>query len=478
MGRTRKEIINKKYTEAMPDLEGSAVVEKLLTVYRTGTSHRFTEIPVMFSRKGKKVIKYFNSVYQPLVENKTITGVIAVVNEVTEQYLAKQVKEKKDEQLKTILETMPHITYHTDACGNVKYYNQRYAEYTGQSIEEAKEGAWKDAIHPDMLEDVQKCWENAMEKGEEYINSFLLKRGYDNTYRWHIARTVPLRDETGTITEWVGTLTDIHEQKIFAQKLEAMVYERTQELNFANLVLERKNMELEQTNKEMESFSYIASHDLQEPLRKIRTFINMIVEKGTGNLDLYLSKIDSSAERMSQLINAVLIYSRLSSGPAYNEHVDLNAVLKQVLIDFELVIEEKNVTIKSGQLPSLNANPLQMSQLFSNLIGNSIKYCKNKPQIIITAKEILGYEIPGYNGSNTGQKYAELRFSDNGIGFEEQHSGQIFKLFQRLHGKTEYSGTGIGLSICKKIVDQHNGFIMAESVPGEGATFVVYLPLG
>lgn len=478
VGRNTDDIIGRKFIECMPEMKDTPVVKNLLKVYREGVNHVHTELPVDIVKDGVKATGYYNSIYQPLIENDTITGVIAIVNEVTQQYLAKRITEKNEKDLILILETMPHIAYRADATGSLTYYNSKFFSYTGLTFNQAKNDGWRPAIHPAMLESVQERWMHSIATGEEYDNAFLLKRASDQSYRWHLSRAVALRNDYGEITQWVGTLTDIHEQKVFAEKLEAMVNDRTEKLHRSNAMLAQKNKELEQSNKELESFNYVASHDLQEPLRKIRTFINMIKDKGRDdNYDLYLSKIDSSAERMSELIRAVLTYSRLSSGSDTDETVDLNEILQQVLNDFELLIDERGVVIHCDNLPRIKAIPLQINQLFSNLISNSLKYCNDKPIIKITCREIRGYDITNFKGSNISRQFVELRFTDNGIGFEEQYNEQIFKLFQRLHGKNEYSGTGIGLSICKKIVEQHEGYISAESAPGRGATFTVQLPI-
>jgi PAS domain S-box-containing protein len=478
VGKTRDELIGKSLYDVLPQIKGSSVHKNLLRVYHIGCSHTHSELPVEITKDGVTQTHYFDSVYQPLYENNKVTGVIAIVNEVTEQYLSRKIKEKNDEDLKLILETMPHIAYRSDSRGNYTYYNRKFFDYTGFTADQAKDHGVKPAIHPDMVNVVNDYWMHCIRTGEEYSNTFLLKRASDNTYRWHLSRAVALRDEKGEISHWVGTLTDIHEQKVFSQKLEAMVNERTQMLNKSNTMLAQKNLELEQSNRELESFNYIASHDLQEPLRKIRTFINMIKEKGkeSSGFDNYMSKIDSSAYRMSQLINDVLSYSRLSSSDDHFEKADLNNILQQVLGDFELSIVEKGVIVEHDDLPVLDCIPSQLTQLFSNLFSNAVKYSSSEPVIKIKYRKTTGSQIDNFSSEDTNREFAEISFIDNGIGFEKQYSEQIFKLFQRLHGKTEYSGTGIGLSICKKIVDKHNGYIKAESEPGEGAAFIVYLP--
>ncbi|WP_297332325.1 ATP-binding protein [Flavobacterium sp.] len=478
LGMQRVHIEGRNMTEIMPELKGSYVEENLLHVLHTGDKHAHNNLPVTLTLNGKTETNYYSSVYQPLVENNKITGVVALVNKVTDEYLTSKIKEQNEEDLMLILETMPHIAFRADSTGMLVYYNQRFYDYTGLTFEEAKGNGWQAVIQPDMLQEVYNDWMQCVNTGEGLDVSFLMKRASDGMYRWHLARAVALHDEKGAISQWVGTLTDVHEQKVFAEKLEAMVNDRTERLNKSNILLAQKNLELEQSNKELESLTYVASHDLQEPLRKIRTFINIIKDKGSPEKnDQYFAKIDTSARRMSQLIQDVLTYSRLASDTEEYIPTDLSKILDGVLQDYELAITEKNVVINAERLPVVNAIPLHMNQLFGNLLSNALKYSKENPVISISCKTVRGFDIKDFNGNNIEQKYTEIRFEDNGIGFEDKYSKQIFKMFQRLHGRNEYAGTGIGLSICKKIIEQHNGYIRAESSPGRGAVFTINLPI-
>ena len=240
----------------------------------------------------------------------------------------------------------------------------------------------------------------------------------------------------------------------------------------------QRTSELLKANKELESFNYVASHDLQEPLRKIQTFINL-VERNKDNpatTEKYFQKINMSTQRMRDLIQSILVYSRLAKTGEEFMETDLNKILSDVTGDLELLIEEKGVVIESDPLPVIKANALQMHQIFSNLISNSIKFSMKAPVIRIQARMVAGKEMNVADELNPEQQYLRLTFRDNGIGFEPQFKEQIFNLFQRLHGKDEFSGTGIGLSIVKKIVEQHNGFIEADSQPGEGAVFNIWIP--
>ncbi|SKB82114.1 ATP-binding protein [Dyadobacter psychrophilus] len=255
------------------------------------------------------------------------------------------------------------------------------------------------------------------------------------------------------------------DQKLFTEELEQKVQQRTQDLVKAN--------------KELESFNYVASHDLQEPLRKIQTFIHLIHknrqdEKAT---QVYYDKISSSAQRMSDLIQSVLTYSRLAKTGEDYSAVDLNKIVQDIEIDFELLIAEKQAVIKTINLPVMQANAFQINQLFSNLISNSLKFSTESPEIRISSQIVKGDKVVAPTFVNPGQQFYHITFSDNGIGFEQEFSEKIFSLFQRLHGKHEYSGTGIGLSIVKKIVEQHEGYITAESSPGNGTVFNIWFPV-
>ncbi len=265
------------------------------------------------------------------------------------------------------------------------------------------------------------------------------------------------------------------------QEKEEYLQAKTLLLEKLNLSLEVKNNELSRINKELESFNYIASHDLQEPLRKIQTFIQLILEKSKNKLPSgtmeYFNKIMTSSSRMKLLIEDLLMFSQTTANEDNFELSDLNHLLDEVKIILSTLIEEKKAVIESRDLPTLRVIPFQIQQLLLNLISNAIKYSKENtiPRIKISSRVVTGDQI-GDSGAIAGKDYFELQVKDNGIGFDEENSERIFGLFQRLHNKDKYSGTGIGLAICKKIVHNHNGFIKARSEVGKGSVFYVYLP--
>jgi PAS domain S-box-containing protein len=241
-------------------------------------------------------------------------------------------------------------------------------------------------------------------------------------------------------------------------------------------MLEEKNAELKRNNKELESFNYIASHDLQEPLRKIQLFYSRILDKEKSNLSEssleYFSSINNAADRMQNLIEALLAYSTANYTSMVYEKTDLNKIVEDVKSDLEDMIEAKNAVIQSDVLPKVAVIPFQFRQLLSNLISNGIKYSKRDvtPVIKISASQSIEEET-------RGKKFWKISIVDNGIGFEQQYEHKIFELFQRLHGKNEFVGTGIGLAICKKIIDNHKGFIKVKATPGVGSEFTIYLPM-
>lgn len=270
---------------------------------------------------------------------------------------------------------------------------------------------------------------------------------------------VPIKNADGEIFAGMCVAQDITEVKKYEKELE----HRIEELNASN--------------RELEQFAYVASHDLQEPLRKIRAFGDRLISRykeaiGEDGRN-YIERMQNASARMQKLIDDLLTFSRISRTLEPFEPVDFNKVIQEVLSDLEIAIEVKQVKIEADTIPVIHARAGQIRQLFQNLISNAIKFSRQdrQPQISIRS-ELLNVN------PNTGQgKFCKITINDNGIGFDEKYAEKIFIIFQRLHGKTEYEGTGIGLAICKRIIENHNGSISAHSQPGEGATFEIVFPL-
>ena len=293
----------------------------------------------------------------------------------------------------------------------------------------------------------------------------------------------------------VSVFVDLYRknQRLMAQEQKLVAINRNLELE----INERKSSEekvtelnkqllenisrLETANKDLDLFAFMASHDLQAPLRKIRMFSDRLLAGPENNLGkegkLYLSRIQEVSKRMQDLINDILRFSKIAVETQSFTAVDLNGVVDEVLSEMDGLIREKNAEIKIDPLPVLPASTVLMGPLFSNLISNSLKYGKKTepPRIHIRYEE--GPALTSANGREDEGRYGRIYIEDNGIGFDQKYAEQIFDMFRRLHSNAEYEGTGIGLALCKKIVEMHNGFISALGRPGEGAVFIVALPL-
>lgn len=264
--------------------------------------------------------------------------------------------------------------------------------------------------------------------------------------------------------------------------LEKRVEERTRELQQAIEKLSSFAARLENSNRELQDFAYVASHDLQEPLRKVQAFGDRLKQKygeviGVDGKD-FLERMQSAARRMQNLIDDLLSFSRVTTKASPFKQVDLNKIAQEVMSDLEVRIQQTGGQIQAGVLPVIEADSVQMRQLLQNLIGNALKFHKpdGKPMVTISARILAPNEMPAAGLPRSGPM-CELSITDNGIGFDEKYLDRIFAVFQRLHSRAAYEGTGIGLAICRKIAERHGGTITARSKEGEGASFIVTMPM-
>lgn len=299
----------------------------------------------------------------------------------------------------------------------------------------------------------------AKEKGKATNEGWRIRK--NGSKFWGTIVITALHGKDGQVIGFSKVTRDLTEKKLAEEKLLAYT------------------AELEIQNSELEKFAYVASHDLQEPLRKIRTFAELIQRNYTDEafVKAYFEKINQSAKRMGELVLSLLDYSRLSKDIPHITEVDLNTILTEVEQDFELLIEEKEAIITCEMLPTITGHHIQLRQLFSNLISNALKFSTTKPVIKINSATVDKSQIPDAPNTMGEGLYYQISFEDNGIGFEKKYDKIIFSLFQRLNGKQHYAGTGIGLALCKKIAENHTGTINASSTVGKGAKFDVYLPL-
>lgn len=305
----------------------------------------------------------------------------------------------------------------------------------------------------------ERLMEQARRTGKAAHEGWRVRR--DGTTFWGNITITALHDTNGNVIGFSKMTRDLTERKAAEDRLWAYA------------------QELETQNKELERFAFVASHDLQEPLRKIRTFADLIQYNfdNRENIEMYLNKINSSALRMSDLIRSILNYSKLAHKKEDPVPTDLNMVLKNIESDFELIIREKNAKIISDELAVINGIPVQLSQLFANLISNALKFSLENPVIRITSRTVPAAELPTHPDRPTHLDYVEVSFADNGIGFEQKYDKKIFTMFQRLHNSSKFAGTGIGLALCQRIMENHQGFITVKSEPGKGSTFNAYFPI-
>ncbi|MFD2099016.1 ATP-binding protein [Flagellimonas iocasae] len=325
---------------------------------------------------------------------------------------------------------------------------------------EGSSTTYQSFVHPEDIQQYEEfsSWLNEIKKPKEHVYRIITKKGVVKYLR-----------SKGQFVERDGQTVKI-----------GVVQDVTDQIKYEN-DLKIKNLELERSNEELESFNRVASHDLQEPLRKIQMFISRLDETDKNTLTTkgreYFDKISFVAARMQSLIRNLLTYSRIGSGSNDFEKIDLNEVLKKVHEDFLERIGDVDAKITSEKLPTVPGVFFQLEQLFSNLISNALKY-RNPivtPKIELTSEKVSHKEVP-VKFIKPAKEYYKITVSDNGIGFDNENAETIFEVFQRLHAKNKYSGNGIGLAICKKIVENHHGYIHATSELGHGSSFIMYLP--
>jgi two-component system, chemotaxis family, CheB/CheR fusion protein len=403
-------------------------------------------------------------------EYGTPVRVLCAMLDVTMLRKAQEDFRKSSETTFFITESMPQLVWIGDEKGNMIYFNRHWQDYTGLSTEELKQ--YPDRyIHPDDLEKALQRWKESVSTSGDLHDEQRIRKA-DGTYRWHIVRA-RAKKENNEVTMWIGTTVDIHDQKVLNEVLEQKVKDRT-------LQLQRSYEELEKSNYDLLQFASVASHDLKEPLRKIQTYSSLIRDRYSMHLDgkgqVYAENIVNTSARMRSFIDDLLVFSRLSNKSASFEPVDLNVQIAQILGDLEISIQEKHAAINVLPLPVIECIPGQMRQLFQNLISNSLKFSRpGVPSVInVEASVVKGKEL---DMPEKRRDYCRMVISDNGIGFQNAYAEKIFVIFQRLHTRDQVEGTGIGLAIVKKIIEIHGGRIEAQGKEGEGARFLIVLPV-
>ena len=355
------------------------------------------------------------------------------------------------------------------------FFNNTWLEFSGRTLEEEISKGWAEGIHPDELARCLEIYATNFDAHQKFELEYRRLR-HDGEYRWLSVIGKPSFSNLSAFTGFIGTCTDIHVQKMLNEELDTRVKERTEEL-------EEVNGQLKRSNDELHQFAYVASHDLQEPLRKITTFANILQQRFRAGLPEagieHLDRMTAASKRMSLLIDDLLHFARTTRKEEEFVLTDLNEIYANVLPDFDLKISDSQAQITVGELPVIEAIPLQMTQMFRNLLSNALKFSVHRqpPVVTITSRLLDEAEVLQHIGRYASGQYCELVFQDNGIGFDPAYAEQIFIIFKRLHDKQSYAGTGIGLALCRRIVVNHGGTIFAVGTPEHSAAFHVILPV-
>ncbi len=484
--------LNQKLFDVLPGME-LEIAPLLQEVLQRQKAVRRTEFKVPLNRNDKIQNYYFDFILHPInVENEATQEVMLVANEVTEYIKARNILNENENQFRNLVLQSPiamAILRGTDLrieMANEKmlshFWRRTFTEVTGKKLIDVFPEL-KDQRYPKELTDVIITGKPIRNDESKAV---VVKDG--KSFEFFVNYNyLPLKDLDGKVSGVMITVTDVTEQFLsrekllnFSKELEIQVNERTGLLQSANESLEQSIKKLESANAELESFAYVSSHDLQEPLRKIQMFTSRIMEQEQVRLSesgkKYFDKINQSASRMRTLIDDLLSFSKTYEDGSKLEPTDLNLIMEQVMENLSVMIENKKAEIKISPLPTVQVVPFQIAQVFTNLIGNALKFSNSDipPKVSIFSELVNGnnyLDIGLTNGS-----YYKIRVVDDGIGIAKGMETKIFEVFQRLHGKQEYEGTGIGLSIVKKIIENHKGIINAENNTGRGSTFTIYLP--
>lgn len=349
-----------------------------------------------------------------------------------------------EERYRALSESVPQLLWSCDAEGECDYLSSQWVAYTGIPEGDQLGYKWLEVVHPEDRESTSKIWRAAIEDRGDYDVDFRIQR-HDGAYRWFKARGRRLRDASGKVLRWFGTCTDVDDQA-------------------------RIQQELRRANQDLEQFAYSASHDLQEPLRNVAIYSQLIAKRYSERLDdearQFLRFVIEGSQRIGLLVEDLLAYTQAAAIAENPEEIaDAAAALKGALANLATALEESNAIVTCDLLPPIRAKSSHLQQLFQNLVGNAVKYRNDgePPRVHVSARHDGGYWL--------------FTVRDNGIGIDPQYQTKIFGIFKRLHGREKYAGTGIGLAICQKIVERYGGRIWVESELGKGATFCFSLPV-
>lgn len=445
--------------------------ELLQQILHNHTQFQNREIRHSFAGIGEKVLLINGRCIIQKIHRQQL--ILLAIQDITAHRDAQRLMHERETWFRNMADNAPVMIWVADRSKQRNFFNRTWLEFTGKKLEAQVGSEWKNSVHEEDRSRAIRIYNSYFDERKPYELDYRLLRA-DGQYRWIQETGKPDISTEGIFVGFIGSCIEIHDKHTVHEELEQLDKKRT-------LDLEEINKELYQSNSELKQFAYVASHDLQEPLRKIMTFADRL-QSNADNLSetqqKYIDKITISSQRMTRLIDDLLNFSRTSRLDKAFLKTNLKKVVEEVLPDFELVIGQKGGRIDIDKLPTLQAIPLQMEQLFHNLISNALKFTRASvpPLISISSKVLTPEAVAFFKDLQPNIKYYEIIVKDNGIGIEQEFAEQIFVIFQRLNGKEQFPGTGIGLALCKKIVNNHNGVIFATSQNNEGATFHIILP--
>jgi PAS domain S-box-containing protein len=372
-----------------------------------------------------------------------IIGASKIARDITDRKRAEADLLASERKFRQLADAMPQIVWTAQPDGRVDYYNERWYEFTAFSRENFGDESWLLIVHPEDRKSCYEAWYESVRSGNPYGTQYRFWDRQEKRWRWFMGRALPIHDPNGQIVKWFGSCTDIDEQK-------------------------RVEDELRRVNQDLEQFAYSASHDLQEPLRSVKIYSELLVKRYGDKLDgqafEFIDYLRTGASRMEMLVRDLLAYTQIAKLSPADEAADANQALAVALANLGGAIEESRATVTSDPLPPVTIHTPHLTQLFQNLIGNAIKYRtpERAPAVHLSSE------------CRDGSWVFSVR--DNGIGVDPAYKEHIFGLFKRLHSNEEYSGTGIGLALCHRIVDRYRGRIWVESEPGRGSTFFFSIP--
>ncbi len=391
-----------------------------------------------------------------------------VAVDVTDRRRAEEALRESEERFRVMADGLPFIVWVHDAEGNQEFVNRTFAEFFGVSADEMTGDKWQALMHPEdgpaYLEEFLQC-----ARDQRHFHATVRVRRADGAWRAIESHGRPRLSESGEFQGFVGASIDVTE------RLEAERAVRRLNRTLERRVAER-TADLEERNKELQHFAYIASHDLREPLRKIRAFGDLLQNDAQDKLseeaDFYIQRMRSSASRMDDLLTDLLAFSRIATHTRPFTPVHVRQAISDAVEDYDLKISELDAVVDVQATGAVDADGSQLRQLMSNLIDNALKFRREgvEPRLRVHASVQPALE-------DASEEVCRIVVEDNGIGFDEKYLDRIFEPFERLHGRSDYEGNGMGLAICRRIVQRHRGNITAESVPGEGSRFIVTLPV-